>query len=120
MEEVRGNPAERVALSALCDELPALREQCATEPGEKRLLLARIETEARARRPILALLGELLGTGETGAVRGLGAGLPGAGPGRADEEEFACPDGACDRIAVAVPAGPVPHCLLTGLPMAGH
>ncbi|QXJ24285.1 hypothetical protein AGRA3207_005575 [Actinomadura graeca] len=119
---MRGNPAERVALSALCDELPALREQCAAEPEDKRLLLTRIEAEARARRPILALLGELLGTGaeDTGAVRGLGAGLPGAGPGRADEERFGCPDGACDRTAVAVPAGPVPHCVLTGLPMSGR
>lgn len=105
-------------MTALCDELPALRELCAAQSRDRRLLLSRIEAEARARRPVLALLGELLGTGVTGTSRGLGAGLPGAGPGRADEESFGCPDHACDRVADAVPAGPVPQCRITGLPMA--
>ena len=105
-------------LSALCEELTALRAQCAAEPQDKQRLLSRIEAEARARRPILALLSELLGTSAIGTVRGLSSGLPGAGPGRADEERFGCPDRACDRVADAVPAGPVPRCRITGLPMS--
>ncbi len=109
--------AERLALGALCEELRALRRECAAQPEEKRLLLARIEAAARERRPILALLGELLGTSGADAVRGLGAGLPGTGSGRADEESFSCPDGACERITLTVPAGPIPRCLLTDLPM---
>jgi hypothetical protein len=112
------DPAERLALSALCDELPALRQECALQPVNKQLLLSRIEAEARARRPILELLGELLGTSGTDTVRGMSTGLPGAGSGRADEERFGCPDGACDRVASTVPAGPLPRCLITGLPMA--
>ncbi|MFF4990009.1 hypothetical protein ACFY19_22715 [Streptosporangium saharense] len=117
MEKEQMDTSERRALSMLCDELPALRALCAVEPEEKRSLLSRIETEARTRGPILELLGELLGTGVTGTERGLGAGLPGAGAGRADEESFGCPDHACDRIADTVPAGPVPRCQITGLPM---
>lgn len=112
--------AERLALGALCEELRALRQECAAQPEEKRLLLARIEAAARERRPILALLEELLGTGGADTVRGLGAGMPGAGSGRADEESFSCPDGACGRIAFTVPAGPVPRCQLTDLPMISH
>lgn len=111
---------ERLALSALCDELPALRTQCALESEDRRRLLAKIEVEARARRPILTLLGELLGMSVTDTARGLGSGLPGAGPGRADEETFGCPDHACDRVTGAVPAGPAPRCRVTGLPMRGH
>ncbi len=103
---------------ALCDELPVLRELCAVDSTDKQLLLARIETEARARRPVAALLGELLGADTTDPARGVGTSLPGAGPGRADEEIFGCPDSACDRIADALPAGPIPRCLLTGLPMS--
>lgn len=106
-------------LGALCDELHNLRAE-ATRQGEgKQRLLARIEAEARARRPIGALLGELLYGRRGGAdtVRGLSAGLPGAGAGRADEERFSCPDGACDRLAYTVPAGPVPLCQITGRPM---
>jgi hypothetical protein len=117
MEQERVDPAERLALKALCEELPALRQECAAQPEDKRLLLSRIEVEARARRPILALLGELLDTSGAGTVRGLSTGLPGTGSGRADEERFGCPDGACDRIAHTVPAGPVPRCLITGRPM---
>jgi hypothetical protein len=118
VEEDRLDPAERLALTALCDELPELRRECALQPANKQqLLLSRIEAEARARRPILALLGELLGTSGTDTVRGLSTSLPGAGSGRADEEHFGCPDGACDRVASTVPAGPVPRCLITGLPM---
>lgn len=109
--------AERGLLSALCDELPALREQY-RESEEKRSLLSRIEAEACARRPVAALLSELLGISTAETVRGLGGGLPGAGPGRADEELFGCPDGACDRITDAIPAGPVPRCRITDLPMS--
>jgi hypothetical protein len=111
------DPVERRVLGALCDQLPQLRAQCAEEPEDRRLILSRIEAEARARRPILALLGELLGTSPTRTVRGLGGGLPGAGPGRADEESFGCPDRACDRVALGAPAGAAPGCRLTGLPM---
>lgn len=111
------DPAERLALRALCEELPELREECAAQPENKWLLLSRIEAEARARRPVLALLSELLGTSGDDTVRGLSAGLPGVGSGRANEERFGCPDGACDRVAHTTPAGPIPRCLITNLPM---
>ncbi|MGW1720426.1 hypothetical protein [Streptomyces sp. NPDC002156] len=109
--------SERDVLTTFCEELAELRQECARQPEHRRLLLARIEAEARARRPILDLLGELLGTASDDTVRSLGTGLPGAGPGRADEEQFACPDQACARIAFTVPAGPVPRCRITGDPM---
>ncbi|AUA08330.1 MULTISPECIES: hypothetical protein [Streptomyces] len=117
MEHGPPDTAERLALAALCDELRELRRECAVQTEEKRLLLSRIEAEARERRPILALLDQLLGTSGADTVRGLSSGLPGAGSGRADEETFACPDGACDRVVHAVPAGPIPRCELTGLPL---
>lgn len=117
MEQGPADTAERLALGTLCDELRALRRECAAHAEEKGLLLSRIEREARERRPILALLGQLLGTSGTDTVRGLSSGMPGVGSGRADEETFACPDGACYRVAHAVPAGPIPRCELTGLPM---
>jgi hypothetical protein len=104
-------------MRALCEELPGLREECAAQPEDKRLLLSRIEAEARVRQPVLALLSELLGTSGDDTVRGLSAGLPGTGSGRADEERFGCPDGVCDRVAHTVPAGPIPRCLITDLPM---
>ncbi|SEP20290.1 hypothetical protein [Amycolatopsis saalfeldensis] len=109
------DPAERSALTALCAELPELRAECARRPEPARVL-AVIEAEARARRPITALLEQLLGTpsDETVRQRSLSSRLPGSGPGRADEERFGCPDGACDRLAAAEPAGPVPRCPLTG------
>jgi hypothetical protein len=116
--EEGANPAERRALSALCDELPILRELCAAESANKQQTLARIEAEARARRPVAALLRDLLGADANDPTRGLGVGLPGAGPGQADEESFGCPDRACDRVSDAVPAGPVPYCVITGLPMS--
>jgi hypothetical protein len=109
--------SERLALAALCEELPNLRTECARQGAEQLQQLARIETEAQARRPILALLAVLLNAEPEQAVRALGAGLPGAGPGRADEESFGCPDGACARVACTVPAGPVPRCRVTGRPM---
>jgi hypothetical protein len=117
MEHGPADNVERLALGALCDELRELRRECAAQTEEKRLLLSRIEAEARERRPILALLGELLGIGGADTVRGLSSSMPGAGSGRADEETFACPDGACDRVVHTVPAGPIPRCALTGLPM---
>ncbi|MFJ1969175.1 hypothetical protein ACIO93_10955 [Streptomyces sp. NPDC087903] len=104
---------ERDVLSRVCEELPALRDEISGHSEEKARLLARIEAEAAARRPILPLLAELLGTGRDETRQALGAGLPGAGAGRADEEWFACPDGACDRVATTVPAGPVPVCSVT-------
>jgi hypothetical protein len=118
MDEELVATAERLALKVLCEDLPALRLECAAQPEYKRRLLARIEAAACAREPVLTLLGELLGTSATDTVRGLNTGLPGVGSGRADEERFGCPDGACDRVARTVPAGPVPRCLITGLPMA--
>jgi hypothetical protein len=68
-------------------------------------------------RPILGLLGELLGASRDDTVRMLGGGLPGFGPGPADEESFGCPDAACDRVCTTPPAGPVPRCRITGAPM---
>jgi hypothetical protein len=108
---------ERRALASFCRELAELREECAQQPGHLQQLLDRIETEARARRPVVGLLAELLSTGRDDALRTLAIGLPGTGPGQADEEQFRCPDGACDRIAGTVPAGRVPNCLVTGQPM---
>jgi hypothetical protein len=103
-----------MALMTLCAELPGLRAECAQQSAWHRQLLARVEDEARARRPILDLLGELLGVG---TVRSLSHRPPGVGPGRAHEERFGCPDGACDREVVPLPAGPVPHCWVTGTPL---
>ncbi|GAA3433781.1 hypothetical protein [Kutzneria kofuensis] len=108
---------ERLALTTLCCELAELRRECAEQPERRQRLLARIEAEAAARRPILPLLAELLGVDGEETLRTAGAGLPGAGPGQADEESFACPDGACDRVEGTTPAGPIPRCLLTGRPM---
>jgi phosphomevalonate kinase len=107
--------AERMALSELCQELPGLRNECRSQPERISSLLERIEEEARARRPFLHLLAELLGTPDT--ARGLSGGLPGAGSGRADEEWFGCPDNTCDRKRQAVPAGPPPQCLVLGQAM---
>ncbi|EOD64919.1 hypothetical protein [Amycolatopsis vancoresmycina] len=109
-----GLDAERLALGTLCAELPALREECLALGAKEQHLLTRIEAEARARRPVTDLLRELVGPD---VVRGLSTGLPGAGPGRADDERFGCPDGACDRLAHTVPAGPVPRCAVTGRSM---
>ncbi|MCC8247635.1 hypothetical protein [Saccharothrix luteola] len=111
------DPAERMALTALCAELPALREECRYQPESARRLLARVEEEARARRPVLALLDQLLDGGGDEATRQLSGGLPGMGAGQADEESFGCPDDACDRTSVPVPAGPVPRCLVLGAAM---
>jgi hypothetical protein len=106
--------AERLALTALCEELTMLRSEVARHGEAKRNLLARIEGEAAAGRPVLVLLGRLLGADGTTAVRALSSGLPGAGHGQTDDERFVCPDGRCDRVATTTPAGPVPRCLVTG------
>lgn len=111
------NARERNALTRLCDELIGLREECALQSEERQRLLARIETEAAARRPITPLLAELMGTSTEEVVRTLAATYPGAGMGQADEEAFSCPDGACDRVSGTTPAGPIPLCRLTGQPM---
>jgi hypothetical protein len=108
------DPAERIALTALCAELPELRAECARQPADRGRLLDRVEAEARARRPITALLEQLLGAPPDETARSLSSRLPGAGPGRADEELFGCPDGSCDRLATTDPAGPAPRCPLTG------
>lgn len=113
----RSAPLERQALAAFCSEVGALRAEFSREPEHKRRLLARIEAEAAARRPIHGLLGELLGTEAGGTTRALSTALPGSGAGRADEERFGCPDRACDRVCEPLPAGPVPHCEITGEPM---
>jgi hypothetical protein len=112
---VQVEQAEKMALAGLCTELAGLREESGRQPERVQHLLARIEEAARAREPLLSLLAELLGT--PAAARGLSAGLPGAGAGHADEEWFGCPDGACDRRSQAVPAGPVPRCLVLDRPM---
>ncbi|WP_156370888.1 hypothetical protein [Nocardia arizonensis] len=109
--------AERDALTMLCAELEALREECARHSDARRNLLARIETEASARRPILGLLSQLLGGSQDETRAMVAVGLPGFGAGRADQESFVCPDGACDRVCVPVPAGPLPSCALTAHPM---
>ena len=107
---------ERLAFTQFCEEVEDLRSECAGQPEGTRRLLARIETEARARRPILRLLAEL--SGENAAIsRSLGARFPGIGGGHADEEQFACPDGACDKLLRTEPAGRIPRCPLFGTPM---
>ncbi|MFJ9181365.1 hypothetical protein [Streptomyces sp. NPDC102360] len=106
--------AERHALTIVCAELDELRAECARQPDDRQRGLERLEAAARARRPVLALIAELLGSSPEDTVRTLASGLPGAGPGQADEERFCCPDGACDRVAVTEPAGPVPRCTVTG------
>lgn len=111
------NAQERNALTQLCDELTELRQECALQSEERQRLLARIELEAAARRPITHLLAELMGTSTEETVRTLSANYPGAGTGQADEEVFGCPDGACDRVDGTSPAGPIPRCPLTGQPM---
>jgi hypothetical protein len=108
---------ERAALAGLCAQLPTLRAEIAKHPAATRQLLARIEAEARAGRPIMGLLAELLGTDHGGVSRQMVA-LPGLGPGRSSEERFGCPDGACDREEKTTPAGPLPRCWLTGRFMA--
>lgn len=109
--------AERRALTMLCGELSELRAESGQHPPDKQQLLAQIEAEARARRPILGLLAELMGINREETVRALAGGLPGTGPGHADEERFGCPDGACDRVCTTYPAGPVPRCPLIDDPM---
>ena len=106
--------AERMALTALCAELPELRAECQLQPESARILLAQVEQRARARQPILDLLTKLL---DADTVRSLATALPGTGPGQADEERFTCPDGACDHVRTTTPAGPIPVCPVTTLPM---
>jgi hypothetical protein len=112
--------AERDALTILCEDLPALRLECAAQSERHVRLLARIEQAAAARRPVLVLLAELVGGAPEEVLedhRLAATGLPGAGGGRADDEVFGCPDGACDHTARTVPAGAPPQCLLTGRQM---
>jgi len=109
--------AERSALTSLCQEFEELVEEAGRHSPGRQELVERITAEARARRPVLGLLGQLLGTDRESTVRALSVGLPGAGPGHAYAETFGCPDGACDRVAVPPPAGAVPRCSVTGLPM---
>lgn len=104
---------ERAALTGLCAQLPELRAEIVKHPVATQQLLARIEAEARAGRPVLSLLAELLGTDHAGVGRQMVA-LPGLGPGRPSEERFGCPDGACDRETKTTPAGSLPRCWLTG------
>ena len=107
--------AERLALTEFCTELAALRSESRLQP-ETQAMLARLETEARARRPILALLSEFLGAPPEHLVFRWTK-FPAASGGQADEERFGCPDSVCDRVCGTQPAGPVPRCLLTGEPM---
>jgi hypothetical protein len=109
--------AERSALTSLCQEFDALVEEAGQHSPERRELVGRIATEAQARRPVLGLLQQLLGTDRESTVRALSTGLSGIGPGHAYAETFGCPDGACDRVAVPPPAGAIPRCTVTGLPM---
>jgi hypothetical protein len=111
--------SEQGALAIVCEDLLGLRDECARSQRQV-MLLARIEQEATARRPVLPLLVELLGlTPEEvlGDHRQAATGLPGIGGGRADDELFGCPDGACDRRSTTAPAGAPPTCLLTGRAM---
>lgn len=108
---------ERTVLTMLCGELKSLRDECAHQPGARRELLERIETEAAARRPFLPLLAQLMGVDQQETRRMIVGGLPGVGGGHADEESFGCPDGSCDRVCVPLPAGPIPRCTLLDVPM---
>lgn len=104
----------------LCEDLLALREECMAQSERHVRLLARIEEEAAARRPVLDLLAELVGGTPEEVLedhRLAATGLPGAGGGRADDEVFGCPDGACEHTARTVPAGAPPRCPLTGREM---
>lgn len=109
---------EREALTVVCALLTELREECARQSENRQRLLTQIETEARARRPIRELLGQLLGTSGEATRRMLSGGLPGFGPGQASEESFGCPDAACDLVSTTLPAGPIPRCRLTSQQMA--
>jgi hypothetical protein len=111
-------PGERAALTWLCEHLPELRLEIGKQDAGQAHILGAVEADARARRPIRRRLESLLVIQEEGQDRGGSHQLPGLGPGGADEEVFRCADGACDRIATAVPAGPAPRCLLTGERMA--
>lgn len=102
--------AERSALTTLCKEFGALIGETSRHSATRQELLERIVAEARARRPVLALLGQLLNTDRETTLRTLATALPGAGPGTARQETFRCPDGACDRTAVPPPAGAIPRC----------
>jgi hypothetical protein len=102
---------EQAALARLCDQLPELRREMARFPTVRQLL-ADIETEARAGRPIRGLLSELSIDPDEN-TRQLTP-LPGVGPGRASEERFGCPEDLCDRSATPAPAGALPRCWLTG------
>ena len=106
--------AERSALTTLCQEFDALIGETRLHSTERQELLERIVAEARARRPVLTLLGRLLNTDRETTLRTLATGLPGAGPGTARQEAFRCPDVACDRTAVPPPAGAVPRCAVMG------
>ena len=108
---------ERAALTSVCMELPELLAERAQLSPARRALVDRIREEAAARRPIVALLAELVGTNRAEAVRSLSAGLPGVGPGRPVEECFVCPDGACDLVTVPEPGAAVPRCNVTNRPM---
>ncbi|MEO6083539.1 MAG: hypothetical protein ABIQ18_10590 [Umezawaea sp.] len=101
---------ERFVLTEVCRGLEVMRAECAALPQRRRDAFEHIVEEAKARRPLSALVRAFLG----GPTRSLGRALPGAGSGRAHEEVFGCPDGACDRIGRTEPAGPVPRCSLTG------
>lgn len=106
---------ERRVLTMLCDELDALRAECALHSETHRKLLTHIETEARARQPILPLVTELLGGSLPGPYRTNATDPPRSGPGQA--ETYGCPDNACDRICSTGPAEPQPRCKLTETPM---
>lgn len=108
---------ERLALTSLCIEWVQLSLERAYLPAEKQDLLDRIRRQAGVRRPILPLLEQLLGSSRIEALRSLASGLPGIGPGRPDEEQFTCPDDACDRMVVPEPGGAVPRCPVTDLRM---
>ncbi|WLW53343.1 hypothetical protein [Streptomyces sp. YU58] len=106
--------AERSALTTLCQEFEALIGETRLHSAARQELLERIAAEARARRPVLPLLGQLLNADRETTLRTLATALPGAGPGTARRETFRCPDGACDRTAVPPPAGALPHCAVLG------
>jgi hypothetical protein len=108
---------ERAALRSVCLELPELLAERKQLPAEGQALVDRVRAEATARRPVLALLAELVGNSQAETVRSLSAGLSGVGPGRPDEERFVCPDDACDREDRPEPGDPVARCALLDRPM---
>src|SRR4051812_44984557 len=81
VDDAIDNAEERAALRSVCAELPELLAEREQQPPDRQELTDRIRREAVARRPILPLLAQLVGTSRAETVRSLGSGLPGVSPG---------------------------------------